>query len=422
MLTRRAASLTSVFVLVAACASAQVPYDEAIGGLSSKDPKVRLRSATLLKESAYPQSAIPLAKLISDPDNAVQLEAIAAEVNIFTAGKGGPRRVGIVTIEDRTRAAAQQVFDAGPLVLGTAPVPPSVLLTLRLATRDDSPKVSLEALYAFGALGIQLTGRPRRDMLQSSIADLSTLLNVQDPALRLAAVRVIGRLWARRPGEPPLDAALGNLVIAAVNENSREMKLAAMETLGLLRERRAVDGLTELFQFYGKGELAEAALTALSRIGDKASAPLFVMQLGSKSAAIKTIAIEGLARIGDPSYATDIQSALKREHDDRVIAASTFAAAMLTNGPIEQLVDALNRPKAHDAAMQYLIDIAPGRVARMSRYAQDPSPRMRMDVADIVGLSGDPAGIAVVEPLLKDADKDVALAAQRATVRLQAAR
>src|SRR6266850_3289308 len=77
---------------------AQVPFDQAIGGLSSKDPKVRLHAATLLKESAYLESAIPLAKLISDPDNAVQLEAIAAEVNIFTAGKGGPKRVGFITI------------------------------------------------------------------------------------------------------------------------------------------------------------------------------------------------------------------------------------------------------------------------------------------------------------------------------------
>src|SRR6266850_6447766 len=124
---------------------AQVPFDQAIGGLSSKDPKVRLHAATLLKESAYLESAIPLAKLISDPDNAVQLEAIAAEVNIFTAGKGGPKRVGFITIEDRSHPAAQSIFDAGTLALGPAPVPPAVLLTLRLATRDDSPKVSLEA-------------------------------------------------------------------------------------------------------------------------------------------------------------------------------------------------------------------------------------------------------------------------------------
>ena len=398
---------------------AQVPFDQAIGGLSSKDPKVRLHAATLLKESAYLESAIPLAKLISDPDNAVQLEAIAAEVNIFTAGKGGPKRVGFITIEDRSHPAAQTIFDAGTLALGPAPVPPAVLLTLRLATRDDSPKVSLEALYAFGALGGQPTGAVRRDLLQTSLNDLKGLLAVPDPALRLAAVRVIGRLYERRPGDATVDEGLGNLVIAAVNENDRAMKLAAMDTLGALRETRAVGGLTQLFQFYGKSDMAEAALAALARIGHRSSAPLFLMQLSGGSTPFKVLAIEGLARTGDASHVAAIQAALKREHDDHVVGASYFAAAMLSNGPIEQIVDALNRPKSHDAARQYLAEIAPGRVSRMSRYAQDPSPRMRMDVADIIFLSGDPQAVQVVAPLLTDQDKQVAMAAERATMRLK---
>jgi len=418
MHTRQAASLASAFVLLATCAGAQVPFGEAVGGLESADSKVRLRSAALLKEAAYVEAALPLVKLLSDPDNAVQLEAIAAEMNIFTAGRAGPRRIGIITIEDRSRAAAESSFDAGPLMLGAAPVPSEVLLALRLATRDDSPKVSVEALYAFGALGAQVTGARRRDLLQGSLADLKGLLSLPDPALRRAAVRVVGRLYERQSGDAPVDQPLGNLVIAAVNEADRAMKLAAMDTLGALREARAVDGLSELFRFYRKGDLAEAALRALARIGSRSSAPLFLMQLASRSAPVKVLAIEGLARTGDASHMAAIQDALKREHNDGVIAASNFAAAMLSNAPIEQLVDALNRPKWHDAARQYLVEILPGRITRIARYAQDPLPRMRADVADIVGLAGDPQGVAVVAPLLQDLDQQVALAAGRATVRL----
>jgi len=418
MRTRQAASFASAFVLLATCVGAQVPFDEAIRGLSSSDAKVRLRSATLLKESAYVESAIPLAKLLSDPDNAVQLEAIAAEVTIFTSGKIGSRRIGIITIEDRSRAAAETVFDAGPLALGTAPVPSAVLLTLRLAARDDSPKVGLEALYAFGALGSQATGTKRRDLLQGSLADLTGLLSLPDPALRRAAVRVVGRLYERRAGDGPLDRQIGDLVITAVNEADRTMKFAALETLGALRDARAAGGLAELFRFYRKGELAEAALRALARIGSPSSAPLFLMQLAGTPAAMKALAIEGLARTGDASHMAAIQDALKGERNDRVIAAGNFAAAMLSNAPIEQLVDALNRPKSHDAARQYLVEILPGRITRIARYAQDPLPRMRTDVADIVGLAGDPQGAEVVAPLLKDTDKQVALAAERATMRL----
>lgn len=415
MLTRLAASL---IVLLATSASAQVPYDEAIGGLSSKDPKVRLHSATLLKESAYLESAIPLAKLISDPDNAVQLEAIAAEVNIFT-GKGGPRRVGVITIEDRLNAAAQRVFDMGPLAVGTAPVPPAVLLTLRLATRDDSAKVCIEALYAFGTLASQATGTARRDLLQQSLADVISMLSLPDPLLRVAAVRVIGRLYARRPGDGPIESQLADAVIAAVNEENRDVKLAAMDTLGALRAGRAVEGLTRLFQFYGRSDMGLAALSALSRIGDKASVPMFLAQLTGKAPTpFKVAAIEGLARAGDASHIPVIQDALNRERDDRVFDAGIFAAAMLINGSIERLVESLNRPKQHDAVRQYLVELAPGRVSRMARYAQDPLPRMRIDIADIVGLAAEPAGLPVVTPMLTDPDKDVVFAAQRAMARL----
>ena len=419
---RLAARLVPALVLLATCASAQVSFEQAVGGLTSPDAKVRLRSATMLKESAYIESAIPLAKAVGDSDNAVQLEAIAAELRIFVAGNVAPvKHLGIIVIEDRGRAASQNAFDAGPLALGSTPVPPAVIAALRAASHDNSSKVSVEALYAFGALGAQLTGAARQDLLQTTTPELMVILNLPDPALRLAAIRVIGRLYEKRAGDPPIDQRLSNLVIAAVNERDLSIKLAAMDALGSMRDTRAIDGLTQLFQFYGKGELAEGALAALARIGHRSSAQLFLMQLMSKSPAFKAMAIAGLARTGDASHMAAIQGALKGD-DDRVVGAGEFAAAMLSNAPIEQLVDELGRPKLHDAARQYLIELAPGKVSRMSRYAQDPNPRLRIDVADIAGMSGDPQGVDVVAPLLADKDKQVALAAARATLRLKSDR
>lgn len=419
----RLASVSASFVLLATCASAQISFDQAVGGLAASDAKVRLRSVTLLKESPHIEAAIPLAKAVVDQDNAVQLEAIAAELNIFVAGRGEPvKKLGFITIEDRTRAAAQNAFDAGPLALGAAPVPPQVLAALRSAIRDNSPKVAIEALYAFGTLGVQPTGMARQDLLQASAPDLMAMLNVPDAALRLAAIHVVGRLYEKRAGDLVLDQKLSNVVIAAVNESDRTIKLAAMETLGEIRETRAIDGLTQLFQFYGKGELAEGALAALTRIGHRSSAPLFLMQLENKSPQFKALAIEGLARTGDASHMAAIQGALKRETDERVVSASEFAAAMLSNAPIERLVDSLNRPKSHDAARQYLIEVSPGRIMRLSRYAQDPTPRLRIDIADIAGMAGDPQGLTVIAPLLTDKDKLVALAAERASLRLKSDR
>jgi HEAT repeat protein len=343
--------------VLAASAGAQVPYDEALSGLHNKDPKVRLRSATLLKESAH---------------------------------------------------------------VGTEPVPPAVLLALRLAARDDSAKVGVEALNAFSALASQATGQARRDLLQSSLADVMSMLSLPDSAVRAAAVRVIGRLYARQPGDGSIDPQLADAVINAVNENNNDVKLAAMDTLGALREARAVDGLTRLLQFFGKSDMGLSALNALARVGDTSSVPLFLSQLSAKTpATFKVAAIEGLARAGDASHIPAIQDAVNRQRDGRVFDAGVFAAAKLINGTIERLVDGLNNPRWHDAVKQYLVELAPGRVAGLGRYAQDPEPRMRADIADIVGLSGDPQGIAVVMPLLNDMDPGVVSAAKRAMARLK---
>jgi HEAT repeat protein len=421
MRTHRAVSVLLVALFVAHV-SAQISFEEAVAGLSSKDPKARLNSATLLKESGYVESAVPLAKLVSDPDNAVQIEAIAAELAIFTGGRSGPRRVGIVTIEDRSRPAAQQVFDAGPLVLGPAPVPPVVLLVMRLATLDDSAAVCAEAIYGFGALGPALSGRARRDLLQASQGDMAMVMTLANPSLRLAGARAIGRIYERRPGDPPIDQKLGNALINAVNEPDRAMKLAAIDALGAIRERRAIDGLTQLFDFYSESDLGQAALSALARIGDKASVPVFVKQLSSKSTALRISAIEGLARAGDASHISAIQDALNRASDIRVFDAGTFAAAMLINGSIDGLIESLNRPKSHNLARQYLVEVARGHTARLTKYAQDPSPRVRMDIADILALADDPQGVGVVAPLLKDMDKQVSVSAERATAWLSSPR
>ena len=127
-------------------------FEQATRDLTSPDPAVRLRAAQLLKEVAYPEAAIPLAALVTDPQDEVQLEAIAAELNIFLAEPIVPRkRVGFI-VEVRNSVLAEPAFSAGPLALGARPVPMEVLTALRLGARDDNPRVALEALYAFGAL------------------------------------------------------------------------------------------------------------------------------------------------------------------------------------------------------------------------------------------------------------------------------
>jgi HEAT repeat protein len=348
-------------------AAAQVPFEQVSLELSSPDRNVRLRAVQLLKDAAYPEAAVPLAASITDVDDDVQIEAIAAELNIFLAEKiVTRRRVGLV-IEVRKKVAAEAAFSQGSLVIGPRPVPTEVLMALRTAVRDTNPRVAVEALYAFGTLAIEPAGARRRELLRTTGPDLISLVGAADPALRYAAVRVVGRVFERRAGDDPIDIVVGDGLVGVLNDNDRDIRGAAMQALGAMGYERAVQALTEQFEYFGRGELAEGSLDAIARIAHPASIPLLLAQLTSRHDTLKALAIEGLSRIGDRSRFGTIEAALAGETDDRVLLAATFAAIVLSDRPIDPLAEALRRPRQADQARRYLIEVAPGSGYRHSR-------------------------------------------------------
>jgi HEAT repeat protein len=402
-----------------ASAAVQIPFEQAIRDLTSPDTGTRLRAAQMLKAAAYPEAAVPLAPLITDAQDDVQLAAIAAELNIFRAEKVVLRtRLGFV-IEKRNPIAADAAFSAGLLALGPRPVPAEVLTALRAAARDDNPRVGLEALYTFGTLAMQPTGAARFDVLRTSGPDLASMLGAQDPALRFAAVRVLGSVFERRRGDPPVDELVGDAVITSLNDTDRTIRAAAMQTLGAMRYERAVQGLTDVFQHAGKSEAAEAALDAIARIARPYSSALLSAQLSNRIAALRGIAMEGLGRIGDRTKSGEIDAALKSERNEGVLLAGSFAATLLAGAAITPIGDALTKPKLQDQARAYLVELAPGRASLFTHYAQDPDPQVRADVADIFSLAGDATALPMLEPLARDTDPQVAGAAARAIARLR---
>lgn len=421
MPTQRFATGLLVLMLGTSVARAQVSFESTIAALGSPDAGVRIKALRLLKAVAYPEAAEPVAKLLTDPVPAIRLEAIATELNIFLADKIVPRRrVGYV-VEVRSKIAAEATFAAGPLALTGQPVPPAVVEGLRAATRGNDPRVALEALYAFGALAIDAAGA-RAPLLAASAPDLAGKIGAADPAVRLAALRVIGRVFERRRGDRPVDVTLGDAVITALNDPERPVRLAAMQALGAMRYERAVQPLTELFAYYGSGAEAIAVLDALARIGHPASVPLFLRLLSSsKDVALRVLAVDGIARAGDRERLVEIQALLAGEHDEAVELAGSFAAARLSNAPIDAITKSLARPKLRDRARAYLVELVPGRVPVFLRHVQDPDPQIRTAIVDILGLSRDAGALPVAEALTRDPDPQVAAAAGRATARLRVA-
>jgi hypothetical protein len=402
--------------------SSQATFESVVEELKSTDTAARLRAVRLLKDAAYPEAAIPLAALVTDADDVVQLEAIAAELNIFLTEKIITRkRVGLV-IEVRNKIAADAAFSQGPFAIGAQPVPGAVLTALRTAAHDSNPRVGVESLYAFGTLAVEPAAARRREMLRESGPDLAAMAAAPILEFQYAAIRVIGRVFERRAEDGPVDPALGDAVVKALNANDRGIRGAAMQALGAMRYDRAIAALTEQFRHFGRAELGEGALEALARIGHSSSALLFATELAGTHDRFKALAIEGIARIGDSTRRKSIETALAGERDDRVLLAGSFSAVLLSDAPLDPLVEALRKAKLATQARQYLVEVVGGRSSALARHSQDPDVLIRVGVADVLGLASDPAALPIVEAMQRDRDQQVALAAERAVARLSALR
>ncbi len=274
----------------------------------------------------------------SDPENNIQIEAIAA-VNDLAEKITSRKHVALV-IEVRKKIAAEAAFAAGPSVLGPKPVPVEVFTALRRAVHDETPEVALEALYAFGTLASVPAGSARHDLLAASAPDLAAMLGVPDPAAHLAALQVVARVFARRPQGRGDRSRPWAAIDGALNDKNRR-SVAAMQALGATQCERSVQALTQQFQYYGRGSVAEAALDALAHIAHPGSTPIFTAQLQSKSATFKVMAIEGLARQGDQARSADIQAAVAGERSDAVLLAQTFSTVLLAKASIDPIIEDL---------------------------------------------------------------------------------
>jgi hypothetical protein len=150
---------------------------------------------------------------------------------------------------------------------------------------------------------------------------------------------------------------------------------------------------------------------------------LLVAQMASKNVTLKGMAIEGLARAGDPARLGDVQSAIRTDRNGGVQLAGSFASVMLSGDPVAgdltTIVEELANPRLREQARWYLIEAAPGRTQTFTRFLQDPDPLVRAALVDALGLSGDSAAVALVQPMASDKDVQVARGVERALARLR---
>ncbi len=395
----------AVFLCGASVVSAQqARFDDVIRSLRNPDPKVRLAAVQVLRESKYPEAIGPMAALVNDPVDQIQLEAIGAELSFFLVEDVPSKKRVALFVEVRNPGRAPLAFELGPLAVSARTVPPELVDALLKAVDDENPKVRLEAIYTLGTIASPPLPDP-------AAAQLVKALDHYDPAVRAAAARVVARLDVKSAGDS---------LIRALNDSQAPVRYAAMRALGAMHERRAVTALTEQFNYYGKGEGAWSALDALAHLADPSSVPLFKAHLADKDPFLRRGSAEGLGRAGDTSEVSALEIGAGNDAAEMVRAAMAFALQKVGRNYLPRLVESMESEKAAPQVAEYLIELGPPVAAQLQSHLKDPSPAIRGNVATVLGAIGDEATLAVLQPLTADKDHAVAQAATRAIERIKA--
>lgn len=406
-MTRHLRSLAWVLALLcipSAPLAQQVRFDDVIRNLRNPDPKVRLGSVQLLHESKYPEAIGPIAPLVNDPIDQIQLEAIWAELSFFvTHDVPSKKRLGGV-VEVRNPGQAAAAFEMGSLALESRTAPPELIDALLKAVDDDNPKVRTEAIYSIGTIA-------RAPFSDSHAAQLIKALDHYDPAIRAAAARVAGRLDVK---------SAGDALLKGVNDSQPPVRYAAMRALGTIGERHAIQALTEQLKFYGKGEGAWSALDALAHLADGSSVPIFKSRLVDRDPFLRRAAAEGLGRSGDTSEVPAMEIAAGNDTSDMVRGAMAFALQKLGRNYVPRLAEFLDSDKTAPQIADYLLELGPSIAPALLSHLQDPSPAIRGNVATVLGAIGNDATLTALQPLTSDKDRAVAQAATRAIERIKA--
>jgi HEAT repeat protein len=411
--------LAMLLLLLATAARAQPAFQELLYDLQSPREATRIKAARAIAVSGYPDAASALVPLLADRAEAVQLAAIDALVGIALAS--GPGANGAPKFKRVRGSIAWSVFDAGPLAVLPRTWPPELLTSLAAALRDEDEDVRSAAAGALAVIGSPATSAPVAETLNALAVDIIYALRSRDVHTREAVARAAGAIFTPLPGAT-VSVAIGDALIAALNDAEPEVRAAAADALGWVREARAEQALRDRFAFFREGPDAETALHALARMAGPASAGVFRRALTSREGAHRMIAAEGVGRLRDRTVLPALSAMSEREREPSVLVATAFAFYLLgERSNLQRLVEALLVPDVARQARAYLTELGPAAAPELHPWLQQKDPALRKAVAEVLGLSGHAASETALIPVARgDSDRSVADAARLALLRLRA--
>jgi HEAT repeat protein len=365
----------------------------------AKDPIAAVRrEVELTLENMDDAQTLPgFIALSSDVENDIRSRALASLVNLHVSRAFG---ISAALMNFRERMIFRSDPDLETVVEPDVPVDPEVIDTLRARIADSERGIRSIAIRGLGIL----RARPAvPDLLQVVRED-------RDDGLRFEGVRALRKIG---------DASIAEELLGLLNINNDDVRHELIATLGSMRYVGARAELTRIVDSEKKTDRSRTlALGALADLADPASVPLFERLKDDRDEALRLCANEGIARTASPAMKTQIAAARLIEKSARVRMAQAFALLRLGQGEyLDELVRGLERRQTRDLAREYLLETR-GADRRALFAPRSANPAARAELADVMGLIGDPDALPTLREMAQDADKDVARAAARAARRI----
>ena len=401
-------------------------FDENVANLKSPNAKTREKAAAALGKSRRREAVPPLAAVVRDPDlkvrrTAVQslrkLRDVSAVPALLTSMQDGDNRIREEALEAVVEVYAGDLdrqplprfiepFTAGYGRSGLSPfanVEPTVYDGLARSLGDEEPSIREDAARAIGILH----GGAVVDQL---------LIALNDPVSRVrgAAATSLARVGS---------TADGTGLIPLLQDEDSDVRQRVLQAIGVLRVRDATPALRALYETNRKSGFGVRILDSMSHLREPKLADLFRELLQDGDVNRRRLSIDGLARISSESLIDPLKRDFQREQNNEVRLALAFALTQLGDRAfIDTLVLRLGSGGLQRRAQNYIYELGAEYLGDLYPYLDDIDPKVRIDLADLIGAMGEPSAIEHLMPLIGDDNKDVADHANRAVEQLRGAK
>jgi HEAT repeat protein len=415
------------------CLAAEPTIAELKAQLKDPDAKVRKKAAVQLGKTKSLEAVPPLLSAAADPDPGVREEVVKSlgllkdqsAVTILLTTLQDPvesvREQSIIALVslylDReaeffvTRVSKKVYKTVNPFSdqVGSDPsvieayvkVPPSVIDGIAAHLVDPSTNIRLDAARALGVL----RGQP-------AIPNLLDGMKTADVNLKIAILRSLYKIR---------DTSVDEALLPYLKDADKDVRVETLVTLGLLRSKKALPEMQQVYDQNPDTKLRLVAFQAISMVGDPSSLNLFKQKLKDPDKPYRIAAAEGIARVGDASVTEDVSRAYIKEKEYGCQLAMSYALYRLGRPEyIEKLISGLDETYYHEQVEAYFLEIGAPAVPELVKNLNNKNADVRLRLCLVLGFIGNSSTIESLKPLLKDSNSSVVSEAALAIRRLNA--